>query len=135
MNSIYTITIKNNSMYPRSFILFQDIPTPSNIPSRDVFTNVYQRVVGVSGKDEGEALFEISSECFVVHGTSTRSDMGMITVKTSDFKLVKLGPQGSRFYLTNRQSPTFGKEDGSSEAAGAFIVSTDDTFSSFNSSK
>ncbi|CAF3488608.1 unnamed protein product [Fusarium graminearum] len=116
MNSIYTITIKNNSMYPRSFILFQDIPTPSNIPSRDVFTNVYQRAVGISGKDEGEALFEISSECFVVHGTSTRSDMGMITVKTSDYKPVKLGPQGSRFYLTNRQSPT-----------------TDDTFSSFHS--
>ncbi|WXC58551.1 hypothetical protein SNK03_004452 [Fusarium graminearum] len=133
MNAIYTITIKNNSMYPRSFILFQDIPRPSNISSQDVFTNVYQRAVGISGKDEDEALFEISSECFAVHGTSTRNDMGMITIKTSDSKPVKLGPQGSRLYLTNRQSLTFDKEDGSSEAAGAFIVSTDDTFSSFNS--
>ncbi|KAM0387152.1 hypothetical protein FCULG_00012249 [Fusarium culmorum] len=133
MNTTYTITIKNNSMYPRSFILFQDIPKPFNIPSRDVFTNVYQRAVGISGKGEDEALFEISSECFAMQGASTRSDMGMITVKISDYKPVKLGPQGSRFYLTNRQSPTFDREDGSSEAAGAFIVSTDDTFSSFYS--
>uniref|UniRef100_A0A4E9DPR1 Uncharacterized protein n=1 Tax=Gibberella zeae TaxID=5518 RepID=A0A4E9DPR1_GIBZA len=133
MNTTYTITIKNNSMYPRSFVLFQDIPGPSNIPSQDVFTNVYQRALGISGKGEDEALFEISSECFAVHGASTRSDMGMITVKISDYKPVKLGPQGSRFYLTNRQSPTFDREDGSSEAAGAFIISTDDTFWSFHS--
>ncbi|UZP37032.1 hypothetical protein NXS19_004848 [Fusarium pseudograminearum] len=137
MNTIYTITIKNNSMYPRSFILFQDIPGPSNIPSQDVFTNVYQRAVGISGKGEDEALFEISSESFAVHGASTRSDMGMIQVGVSDYKPVKLGPRGSRFYLTNRQSggqsPMFHKEDGSSEVAGAFIVSTDDTFSSFHS--
>lgn len=135
----YTITIKNRSMNPQSFLLFQALPKPTNVPQDNVFTNVYQRAVKIVGNAQAHASFQISSEYFAVYGTSKVSDDGMVKVETSDYRVAKLGPKGSRFYLSTQNadgaSPIFDNEDKSTSAGGAFIVSSDKTFTNLNLSK
>ncbi|KAI8221908.1 hypothetical protein K4K54_007333 [Colletotrichum sp. SAR 10_86] len=132
----YSITIKNRSLKPQSFMLFQALPKPANVPQNNVFTNVYQRAVQIVGNAQAQASFQISSECFAVYGTSNKSEDGMVKIDTSDYREVKLGPKGSRFYLSTQnsdgESPVFQKEDQSTDAGGAFIVSSDRTFSNLN---
>jgi len=133
----YTITIKNNSSQSQSFVLFQDLPKPANIPRDNVFTNVYQRAARVS--NSAEARFQISSDLYALHGASHRTDDGMVQVETSEYRPARLGPQGSRFYLTTENSrgqfPRFGKEDDSVQAGGAFAISSDGTFDFRNPGK
>lgn len=139
MSNKYSITIKNKSLNSQSFLLFQALPKPANIPQSNVFVNVYQRAVKIVGNAEAKASFDISSECYAIYGTSNTSEDGMVRIDTSDYRKAKLGPSGSRFYLTtiggDGESPSFDKEDSSTTSGGAFIVSSDKTFSTLNPCK
>lgn len=127
----YTIIIKNKSSQSQSLLLFQDLPKPANIPSDQVFTNVYQQASRIPGN--GEARFEVSSDLYALHGSSHRTDDGRVKVEVSDSRRASLGPNGSKFYLTTEnsdgQSPRFDREDDSVGAPGAFSIGSDDTFS------
>lgn len=138
-SNIYNITIKNKSLNPQSFLLFQSLPKPANIPQNNVFTNVYQHAVKIIGTGNAKASFSISKEIFAIYGTSNTSSDGMVRIDTSDSREAQLGPNGSRFYLStvdsDGESPFFQKEDKSTQAKGGFIVSSDHTFSALNPSK
>lgn len=131
----YTITIKNKSHQSQSFVLFQDLPKPANIPMDNVFTNVYQQAARIPGN--GEARFEVSSDLFALFGASNRTDEGMVKVQTSDHKRVNLGPGGSRFHLSAEEGvyPRFDREDHSAMASGSFVIGTDNTFTPMNPGK
>lgn len=128
----YTIKIKNKSSQSQSFVLFQDLPKPANIPRNDVFTNVYERAARIP--DNGEARFDVSSDLFALFGSSNRTDEGMVKVNTSNHMRASLGPGGSRFNLSAEEGvyPKFGREEHSASAPGAFIVGTDNTFPPHN---
>ncbi|RBR26458.1 uncharacterized protein FIESC28_00752 [Fusarium coffeatum] len=130
MANTYTITIKNRSQRSQSFLLFQDIPEPATFQLGQVFDNVYQRAAKIV--DDAQVTFQISSDVYAIHGTSNKSQDGVVEVKTSDYMEVKLGPNGSRCYLTTENSygrvSKFEKEDYSTQAEGAFIISSDKTF-------
>ncbi|KAM0228904.1 hypothetical protein ACHAPO_010428 [Fusarium lateritium] len=104
MSDTYNITTKNRSQEPLSSLLFQSIPQPDQIPGKEVFSNVYQRAVNITGNDQANASFDISSQYLAIHGISNNTEDGKIKVETSDFREVKLGPGGSRIYLTTEDS-------------------------------
>jgi hypothetical protein len=139
MPEIYTIRIKNNSRVQQSFLLFQAIPKPANIPGDNVFTNVYQRSEVIQGDGTSVAEFQITSEWFAIYGTERMSEDGRVRVSTSDYQPVTLGPKGTFKTLTaiNGKSPKWDDSptvtSKQTSAAGAFTIATDGSFTNFNS--
>ncbi|KAK1995815.1 hypothetical protein LX36DRAFT_659223 [Colletotrichum falcatum] len=141
MATTYTITIKNKSFAKQSFMLFQSLPRPANLPQDNVFTNVYQRSPQIVGDRDSKAEFKVTTQYWAVYGTSKKSDDGMVQITTSDWREATLGPKGSLFVLGTLNgndgkpdgvSPDFKSEDKSTAAGGAFTVRTDGTFSVLN---
>ncbi|KAF5966208.1 hypothetical protein FBULB1_11754 [Fusarium bulbicola] len=146
MSRTYTINIKNASLENKTFLLFQSLPKPSNVPQAEVFTNVYQRSVQVQGNGSSKASFQMTSQYWAVYGTSEQSQDGQTKVTTSDSRDTTLGPNGSFFVLSTMPGPN-GKPDGVSpcfddtasgkqatDAAGAFTIRSDGSFTTYNES-
>lgn len=134
-----TITITNQSNTPKRFLLFQDMPRPTNGPTGKVFWNVYQASPKIESGNDSKARFEMDSEFFAIYGTSSARDIGNVRVYTNNSKSVKLGPDGSVAALTaDGESPKWNDEfaKGKKTAAkGGFSIMTDDTFTFPNRSK
>jgi hypothetical protein len=135
MTTNYSITIKNNSNIARRFLLFQDMPQPSNGPGSKVFTNVYQRSPKIQSGDDSRVTFAMKAEYFAIYGTSSDNDDGTVRVYTSSSVPVKLGPGGSTVVMTtqdnNGEDPIWDKAamSGKSTAAkGGFSLVTDSSF-------
>lgn len=147
MSNAYTITIKNASLVKQSFMLFQSLPKPSNLPQSNVFTNVYQRSNQIQGDGINKATFQITNEYWAVYGTSSQSTDGLVKISTSDSRKVTLGPAGSFFVLSTLPgdddkpdgvSPFFDAAQAgtqTTDAGGAFTIRSDGSFSVLNPSK
>lgn len=135
MATTYSITIKNNSNVARRFLLFQDMPKPSNGPSSKVFTNVYQRSPKIQSGDDSRVSFQMKAEYFAIYGTSSDNDDGTVRVYTSSSVPVKLGPAGSVVVMSTQdgagEDPIWDKSAAvglSTNARGGFSLVTDTSF-------
>jgi hypothetical protein len=135
-NITCTITIHNQSNDVKRFLLFQDVPAPTNGPSGQVFSNVYQAGPKTSS---GKTEFQTDSQFYAVFGTS--SGLGSnVRVITGDQKKVKLGPGGDVVALTTAggTDPQWDEKSvkGKATAAkGGFSFVTDHSFKFPNQSK
>lgn len=140
--STFTITINNNSNVPRRFLLFQDMPDPTNGPSSQVFTNVYQRSPKIQSGDDSRVSFQMKQEYFAIYGTGSESSDGSVRVYTSSSVPVKLGPGGTTVVVTTQDGqgddPAWDKAAASGQSTGAkggFSIVTDTSFKFLNPSK
>ncbi|KAF5622967.1 hypothetical protein F52700_10279 [Fusarium sp. NRRL 52700] len=146
MSRTYSIDIENASQESKTFLLFQSIPKPANVPSEGVFTNVYQRSGQVQGNGGAKASFHMASEYSAVYGMSEQMDDGRTKVAVSDSRDAALGPNGSLFFLSTMPDSN-GKPDGvspcfndaasgkrSTDAPGAFTIYCDGSFN-YNQNK
>ena len=139
----YTIRIKNESNRPRRFLLFQDLPKPSNGPSDKVFTNVYQRSPKIESGNGSSTTFSMKQEYFAIYGTSSDNDDGTVRVYTSASMSAKLGPGGTVAVVSTQDGegtdPIWDTAAATSSpptgAKGGFSIVTDNTFKYPNPSK
>ena len=146
MPNTINITIKNRSLAPQAFLLFQALPTPANIPSAEVFTNVYQRSPKLGGNASDQVTFQITNEFYGIYGTNTASLDQKVRISTSGSAKATLqstptsgAVNGSTFYLSTLDgdgvSPTFKGTDQTTTAQGAFTIQSDGTFDVTNKGK
>lgn len=133
--STFSITIRNASNAPRRFLLFQDMPAPTNGPSSTVFTNVYQRSPKIQSGDDSHVSFQMKQEYFAIYGTGSESSDGSVRIYTSSAVPVKLGPGGSTVVLTTQDGqgddPAWDKAAAAGQSTGAkggFSIVTDTSF-------
>jgi hypothetical protein len=126
--SSFSITINNHSGVEHQFLLFQDMPNPTNGPSGAIFTHVYQcSPIVQSGKD-CHISFEMEQEYFAICGIARESSDGAVQVLASSSVPVKLGPGGSTVILSTQYGgPDWDKAAAaglSTDAQGAFSIVT-----------
>lgn len=130
--SSFTITIYNKSNVARRFLLFQDMPAPSNGPDSQVFTNVYQRSPKIASDDDSRVSFQMNQEYFAVFGTGSDNPDGSVRVYTSSSKPVKLGPNGTTAVVTTQDGegndPAWDNDGPPTNAKGGFSIITDTSF-------
>lgn len=131
----FTITINNESNVPRQFFLFQDMPRPTNLQRKQVFTNVYQLSPVVSSGQRSSTTFFMQQKYYAIYGTSVQDPNGLFCVSTSDTTAVNLGPRGTVAALTTVDGdgtyPEFDRIAAPREAIasrGGFSIRTDNTF-------
>ncbi|KAB5583395.1 hypothetical protein GE09DRAFT_300493 [Coniochaeta sp. 2T2.1] len=133
--STFSITINNNSNVARRFLLFQDMPAPTNGPSSTVFTNVYQRSPKIQSGDDSRVSFQMKQEYFAIYGTASESSDGSVRIYTSSSVPVKLGPGGTTVVVTTQDGegndPSWDKAAAVGQTTGAkggFSIVTDTSF-------
>jgi len=91
-----------NKWINTKFYLFQDIPAPTDGPSGQVFTNVFQVSPKVEAERDGSSTlsFSMDNTFYAIFGTST-GEGSKTRIKTNSFKKIKLGPNGSVVAITN----------------------------------
>ncbi|KAK4185481.1 hypothetical protein QBC35DRAFT_516875 [Podospora australis] len=134
MPDTYSITIHNASNNPEEFFLFHAVPKPAEIPSPDIFSNVYLKSPQILGDGTSSVTFQTSNEYYAIYGTSVQSTDGKVRVGTSDYQPVKLGPHGSYFVLKAAEDGLSPQRDQAASAGkttevpGAFTIETDSSF-------
>ncbi|EKJ72055.1 hypothetical protein FPSE_07797 [Fusarium pseudograminearum CS3096] len=145
MPNTISITIKNKSMAPQSFLLFQALPAPTGVPGDQVFTNVYQKSPVIAGNAHDQVTFRITNEYFGIYGTNVATPDQRVKISTSGYSAATLqsnpasGPvNGSTFYLStidrDGKSPTFASTAQTTTAKAAFTIQSDETFVNTNTS-
>jgi hypothetical protein len=134
----FQIVIKNKYGADKRFLLLQAIPSPTNGPSGDVFTNVYQRSPKIQS-GESSVQFAMQQEYFAIIGTASKSDDGTHRVYTNSSLPIKLGPGGTIATVTTQDNDpmwdvnvTAGK---TTAIKGGFAIVTDNSFTTDNPSK
>lgn len=137
----FKITIKNKSNSDRAFLLFQDMPVPSNLNQKNVFANIYQRSPTINGKGAAHTDFTMKQQYYAIYGTSQATADGAIRVDTGDSVPAKLGPNGTLAVVTtvdqNGMDPTWDQSQmaNTAQAKGGFDLRADNTFKFPNPSK
>lgn len=138
----FTITIKNHSNTERQFLLFQDMPEPTNAPQGTVFSNVYQQSPLIQSDNSASTTFSMQQDYYAMCGTEVSAPNGRVRVSTSDYTKATLGPGGTIAPLTtinrNGQDPAFNQAAAAgrtSPAKGGFSIETDHSFTFPNPSK
>jgi len=90
----YSIKIMNQSGDFQSYILFQELPKTTGIPSNQVFTNVYQSAPQIQTGHNSHALFKMHKDFYAVCGTSPDPLAHDVSVSTSSADAVTI-TQGS----------------------------------------
>ncbi|RPA87715.1 hypothetical protein BJ508DRAFT_233275 [Ascobolus immersus RN42] len=96
----YDIQIVNESNDSQRFLLFQDLPAPSNLDQEDVFTNVFQRSKRIPSGPQSAVGFTLKQEYFAIYGDAKKNADGTVRVYTKNSTPAKLGPQGSATFIT-----------------------------------
>ncbi|KAK1523114.1 hypothetical protein CPAR01_13967 [Colletotrichum paranaense] len=130
----FKITINNKSNSDRAFLLFQDMPIPSNLNQKNVFANIYQRSPTINGKGAAHTDFTMKQQYYAIYGTSQTTADGAIRVDTGDSVPAKLGPNGTLAVVTtvdhNGTDPTWDQSQmaNTAQAKGGFDLRADNTF-------
>ncbi|KAH7232872.1 hypothetical protein BKA59DRAFT_313137 [Fusarium tricinctum] len=131
----FQIVIKNKYGADKRFLLLQAIPSPTNGPSGDVFTNVYQRSPKIQS-GESSVQFAMQQEYFAIIGTASKSDDGTHRVYTNSSLPIKFGPGGTIATVTTQDNDpmwdvnvTAGK---TTAIKGGFAIVTDNSFTTDN---
>ncbi|KXJ93586.1 hypothetical protein Micbo1qcDRAFT_174625 [Microdochium bolleyi] len=133
MSRNYTINIRNNSERDQSFLLFQSIPLPNDIPRGEAWTTVFQSARRVPGRSSAKARFAIEGRYFAITATSHQGPDGALQISVSDAQPTALGPNGSYFSLVSMNGVVrLGPGDRPTDVAGAFTIASDESIDRFS---
>jgi hypothetical protein len=134
----FQIVINNKYGADKRFLLLQANPSPTNGPSGDIFTNVYQRSPKIQSGDSS-VQFVIQQEYFAIIGTANKSDDGTHRVYTNSYLPTKLGPGGTIAVVTTQHNDPMWDVSAAAgktlAVKGGFAIVTDNTFTTDNPSK
>jgi hypothetical protein len=129
-----------NKWNQAKFFLFQDTPQPTEGPTGEVFTNIFQVSPKVAAEHDGSSTlsFQMDNTFYALFGTS--SGAGSKTrVKTSSYKKIKLGPGGSVVQLSNKNGGIVFNDEAvvgkKCDDKGGFQLLTDDTITDIGNRK
>ncbi|KAG5655637.1 hypothetical protein KAF25_009136 [Fusarium avenaceum] len=129
--STFQIVINNKYGANKRFLLLQAIPPPTNGPSGDIFTNVYQRSPIIQS-GASKVQFMMQQEYFAIIGTANKSDDGTHRVYTNEYLPTKLGPGGTIAAVTTQDNNPMWDVNAAAgktlAVKGGFAIVTDNTF-------